>query len=94
MLSITGIAALTFLHMLGPSQAGSWHCQLPNGQWQACHMCMNGHWPTGEEHRCTAAQERRQMRDLELKNCSQKPLTEVPDGKFKDRCMEVSRRSP
>lgn len=90
---ITGIAALTFLHVLGPSQAGPWHCQLPNGQWQACHMCPCRHYPVVEMCKCSAKEERKR-RDLELKNCSQRPLTEVPDGAFKNKCMDISRRSP
>jgi hypothetical protein len=75
------------------AQAGPWHCQRNGVTVHNCHMCMRGHWPTGEEHRCSAAQERRQMRDLEQRQCMI-DLTNVPDGKFKRACLKQSEKMP
>lgn len=55
-------ALLIALSTASPALAGGWHCQRPDGTEYVCHVCMRGHWPTGEEHRCSAAEERAQSR--------------------------------
>lgn len=85
---------IILLALTTSAQAYTTHCQRNHGPEYACHICFRGsNWMTLSEYECSAAQERRQMRDMMQRQCMV-DLTNVPDGKFKRACLKQSERMP
>lgn len=90
---IKPFAAAIALLFTTAAQAYPTHCMRENGKEYVCHLCVRGHWPSAETYECSAREEARQERDRALRECAI-DLTTVPDGPFKSRCIEISKRSP